>query len=427
MFITLGEFNIQSLLFILVPLSIAIRAYLETLIDNKNKNLFFNVFLRFFSRSLNGIFWILFEKSMSFQKKTKNEIESFNQKKFFDYTDSENLKNINQFEIEKQKREKLEIIKLIEVTNKKRINFIILIFLGFLDFVSVNLHILVSELKIYQNISLGLLTLMSCFRIFALAILSSILIQYRKSYSHHYFSEICIGLVGIIILILSFIFEKNQNENFFIKLILMIIPEVCFSFMYSIGLVYLIRTNGNLYKILCINGITGIILSIILQIIMSFCRCDKIEGFIRDFYFCEENHKFRTILYNLKNFSNFNGFIAIGIILVNCFENIFIFLLIYIFSLNHFGASYPISSILLQFILKNNTNNTLKIPYIIGTIIIIFMSLVNSEIIILKFCGFDKNTRKEIKRRSVLDYENTSKEDDDEILHEKKEDKDRLY
>ena len=169
------------------------------------------------------------------------------------------MKNINQFEIEKQKREKLEIIKL---TNKKRINFIILIFLGFLDFVFVNLHILVSELKIYQNISLGLLTLMSCFRIFALAILSSILIQYRKSYSHHYFSEICIGLVGIIILILSFIFEKNQNENFFIKLILMIIPEVCFSFMFSIGLVYLIRTNGNLYKILCINGITGIILSI---------------------------------------------------------------------------------------------------------------------------------------------------------------------
>ena len=119
---------------------------------------------------------------------------------------------------------------------------------------------------------------------------------------------------------------------------------------------------------------------------MSFCKCDKIEGFIRDFYFCEENHKFRTILYNLKNFRNFNGFISIGIIFLNCFENVFIFLLIYIFSLNHFGASYPISSILLQFILKNNTNNTLKIPYIIGTIIIIFMSLVNSEIIILKFC-----------------------------------------
>ena len=74
MFITLGEFNIQSLLFILVPLSIAIRAYLETLIDNKNKNLFFNVFLRFFSRSLNGIFWILFEKSMSFQNKQKMKL-----------------------------------------------------------------------------------------------------------------------------------------------------------------------------------------------------------------------------------------------------------------------------------------------------------------------------------------------------------------
>ena len=40
MFISIGEFKFKSLLFFLAPLFIAIRGYLETKIERKNKNFF---------------------------------------------------------------------------------------------------------------------------------------------------------------------------------------------------------------------------------------------------------------------------------------------------------------------------------------------------------------------------------------------------
>ena len=48
MFISLGEFNLKSLLFILVPLFLTFREYLETLIKKENKNLFFQYIFKIF-------------------------------------------------------------------------------------------------------------------------------------------------------------------------------------------------------------------------------------------------------------------------------------------------------------------------------------------------------------------------------------------
>ena len=271
-----------------------------------------------------------------------------------------------------------------------------------------------TDIKIRKDLSLGLLTIFSCIRIYALAILSLLLIKYTKSYSHHYFSSIIIGIVGLIMLILSFFFEKEKNKDFFIKLLLMIIPEILFSIMFTLGYIYLVNTDGNLYKILFINGITGITLSIFLQIIFYFFKCNNIELFNQDFNFCDkEKNKFITVLYNFKSFNNFNGIISISVIITNFFENIFIFLLIYSFSINHFGASFPMSSILLQFIQKTYSGDDLKYPYIVGCLIIIFMSLVYNEFIILKFCGFDKNTKIEIRRRAILEFNSISSIEND--------------
>ena len=401
----MGEFRFKSLLFFLAPLFIALRGYLETKIKQKNKNFFFNGFLRFLSRSLTSILWILFKRNMAFKKKEKEKI-MYSQRNGINSNENflkNNKKFINQFDLEKEKDEK----KLMEIKSKKsKINLYILIFIAFLDFFSVTINMLISELKIQEEISLGLLSIFSCIRIYVLAILSLILIQYTKSYSHHYFSVISIGIVGIIMVTLSLIFEKKEaNEDFLIKLILMIIPEILFSLMFSLGLVYLIKTEGNIYKILSINGIIGIILSFISQIIFYFFKCNNIKGFTEDFNFCDKDkNKFRTILYNFESFKNFNGLISLSVIITNFFENIFIFLLIYYFSLNHFGASFPMSSIFLQFIKKSYSGNELKYPYIAGCLIIIFMSLVYNEVIILKFCGLNKNTKIQIKKRALIDF-----------------------
>ena len=128
---------------------------------------------------------------------------------------------------------------------------------------------------------------------------------------------------------------------------------------------------------------------------------------------------------NFKSFKNFNGIISFIIIIMNLFENVFIFLLIYYFSLNHFGASFPMSSILLQFIKKSYSGNELKYPYIAGSLIIIFMCFVYNEFIILKFCGLNKNTKIQIEKRALIDFniispkennKENDENDDDEIL-----------
>ena len=108
---------------------------------------------------------------------------------------------------------------------------------------------------------------------------------------------------------------------------------------------------------------------------------------------------------------------------MNLFENVFIFLLIYYFSLNHFGASFPMSSILLQFIKKSYSGKELKYPYIAGSLIIIFMCFVYNEFIILKFCGLNKNTKIQIEKRALIEFniispkENDENDDEDEILY----------
>ncbi len=141
--------------------------------------------------------------------------------------------------------------------------------------------------------------------------------------------------------------------------------------MYTLGLKFLILNivHGNIYELLCFNGTIGITLSIIIQIIMSFCNCPKTDKLNLDY--CDDDGKFRTIIYNLKSFSKFGGFTSFAIIILNFFENIYIFLLIYYFSLNHFAAIFTIPTYF-TFII-GDWKLGLKISYLIGGIIIIYI------------------------------------------------------
>ena len=149
----MGEIKFKSLLFFLAPLFIALRGYLETKIKQKNKNFFFNGFLRFLSRSLTSILWILFKRNMAFKKKEKEKI-MYSQRNGINSNENflkNNKKFINQFDLEKEKDEK----KLMEIKSKKsKINLYILIFIAFLDFFSITINMLISELKIQEEISL---------------------------------------------------------------------------------------------------------------------------------------------------------------------------------------------------------------------------------------------------------------------------------
>ena len=148
------------------------------------------------------------------------------------------------------------------------------------------------------------------------------------------------------------------------------------------------------------NGITGLFLSVILQIILSFFNCDHYEIYFNNnkYDFCN-NGKIKTILENFKSFQKFGEFYTFFSIIFNFVEIVCIWLLIYDYSINHFAAVYIIPSFL-EFIFKKN-NLGYELMYIIGCIVIILMALVYNEIIILKFCGFEKNTKIEITQRAL--------------------------
>ncbi len=416
MFISLGELNKKCLLFILVPILVTLRWFLESQYNKENKNLFFNSFLRFFSCSINLIPWIFLLKTMDIALERRSSRKSIEKEMSKDKNDkNDNIDdayyNVNRrdstlsshssdslFSIEMQK----QIDKKLEKKKKsKNRTMVLLSITGILFFVSVSLHFILSELNFRKSVSGGLIVFSTFIRTIILVLLSNIFIKSEKMYRHHRFSGLIICLITILFLVFSQLYEKEKSEYFFNKLVVMVIPDIGFAFMYIIGLRYLIGSSGNVYKLLFYNGFIGMILSIFVQIIISFFNCPKDFDYI-NYQICDENGNFRTILFNLKSFQNF-GLISIFIIIVYFFENICIFLLIYNFSINHFAAIFSIPTYF-QFIIEGNALG-LKLIYIIGSIIIIFMTLVYNEIIILKFLGFETNTKIEIVKRAKSDTE----------------------
>ena len=410
MFISLGELNKKCLLFIFVPILVTLLWFLESKFNNENKNLFFNSFLRFFSCSLNLISWIFLLKIMdkALERRSSNKTnEKIISKDNKDNTDNDfnrtesalsDHSSDSLFSIEKQKQIDKRLKKIKKSKNR---TMVLLSITGILFFISVSLHFILSEMKFRKNISGGLIVLATFIRIIILVLLSNIFIKSEKMYRHHRFSGLIIILITLLFLVCSQLYEKEKSEYFFNKLVIMVIPDIGFGFMYTIGLRYLIGSSGNVYKLLFFNGLIGMILSIFVQIIISIFNCPKDFDYL-NFQICDENGNFLTILFNLKNFQNF-GLISILIIIAYFFENICIFLLIYNFSINHFAAIFSIPTYF-QFIIEGNDLG-LKLIYIIGSIIIILMTLVYNEIIILKFLGFETNTKIEIVKRAKKDTE----------------------
>ena len=104
---------------------------------------------------------------------------------------------------------------------------------------------------------------------------------------------------------------------------------------------------------------------------------------------------------NFTNFENFGGLLTFLLIVFDFIEVISIWFLIYYFSIAHFAAVYLIPSFF-EYII-NHRYYKYEAIYIIGCVIIIIMALIYNEIIILKFCGFDINTKIEITKRAKSD------------------------
>ena len=402
MLISLGAINIKWILFILVPLFTYLCMIIEIDLDNSD-NLYFIPFLQFLSSCFNFIFWLISYKSLSFvRERKKNESllikRTQTDKKLIDEKDSIPRRNSYASELELYERDLLK--KKAKLKLKYLGNIFLLILTGFLDFFSFSINFIINKFKIIKNVSGGLTILSSCTRLFFIGFFYRFSLNGKKLEKHQYFSAIIILIVVIIVSILSFLVEeKNNNKNYFYKLVLMIFPEILYSCKYIVGILYLMRSQGNIYKLIFICGIIGVFLSILFQIILLSVNCRSFRKyFIQDFHLCNKK-KLKTILNNFESFDNFGSILTFLLIIFYFVKNICIWLLIYNFSINHFAAIHTIPSFFSFINSKNDFEG--KIHYILGCIIIILMTLIYNQIIILNFYGFNKDTRNEIIKRAV--------------------------
>ena len=430
--IKFGLINNKWFLFLLVPTLIYIGRKLEENL-NSSKNLFYTQFLKFFSRSFSCILWIILYKSINKEKKDSKINSRINTEALFPPSecDSQSFKSdkndnnentpkittsfISQKDLYEIRMEEREKNLKIELSRKERINYLILILSCIIDFIGSNAKYSFKYIKYRKFVSGGLKILSSCVRLVVFAILSYFLLGYKKLEKHHYFSATIIGIVVILIFVLSiFLEDKKYNNYYLLKIIFLFSPEILYCFIYTCGAIYLIRTQGNIYKLVFFNAIIGLFLSIIFQIILTtrFKCSDLKKYFVNDFDFCN-GEKIENILENLKSFKDFGGVLGIFLFVNKFFEIYSIWLLIYYFSVNHFASVYILPSFIDLFFKNNKFYN--KIIYIAGFFIIFLMTLIYNEIIILYFCGLEKNTEKEIIKRSLDDKISISNNSSDNI------------
>ena len=422
MFISFGYLNKKSILIFALPIVMFTRFLLDDLTtkkqNEKQKNMFYSVFLRFLGKSLNVILWIIVErKTISNRNETKeaqsneNTISASIDQNTSEKLNKDDLKgkncidNIYESDIcKKRKIEKKEKCKKI----------CLLILVCILDFFAWSWIKTIMETKYFQKYSTGQLSLNLAIRLFAIGLFSYIIIKNSKMYSHHILSIIIILVAVIFVNVFSL--KTENNEHYLEKVGLMISCQSLFSIMYVCSAKYLYITKGNVFKFLFIDGIIGMIISILLQVSTHFIDCELLKKF---FYgnapYCDINNKLKTIIEYFRFIELNDAMISILLVLLQFFETALLWSLIFYFSVNHFGAVCSINLIFICFIMIDKIETANLIVLILGIVIIVFMTFVYNEIVILRFCGLDKNTTIEISKRCLEDFKCDFGEDEDEI------------
>ena len=227
------------------------------------------------------------------------------------------------------------------------------------------------------------------------------------------------------ILLTSNVYQKviYKLSSFFIPIIIVVYFLAIFSnsyvfvkFKWFIDLKYI-----PIYNILTIIGFLGLITSLIIFFLLSYIPCSQKNKFFKDFCrFKYGNSIYYDTFKVLKDIKINNDFLWELIIILPIYMLLnfvdFYFCLLIIKNLDPFyvlvitTVQYLIYEII-DFILglsNNNANYINKSFFCLSAdIISLFDSLVYLEILELNFCGFNKNLRKYIIKRSTLDINST--------------------
>jgi len=392
--ISFGEVNKKWLLF-LVFIIIAIFQEINELVKKKNNselnNFYFQLFVNFLSFFLNGIIIAIYliiykiygKKSYLFSEEIIANIEKKEEGNYL--TEKQKMENSKNQE------------KLSQISRSVKWLFIS-------SLVYVISHILYSYMKTtksYINRRTSLITFPYLIRIITTIILSNIFIKYIKIYKHHYVSIIAIIILILIINIVGLILNDNQNISGFLKVAFV---NFCISFNYVFGGVFLNKSKGNVLLLSFSTSIflfISIILIHIINLIIQDCSFGNSNDVNDPNIFCN-NNEFKKFYDDFDKFKNLNTYIYL---FLTFFRQIINWYIIYIFSPNHYAAISSIEVFFITLITLKEAFNGLII-YLFASLLIVFFLMVYNEMIILNFCGLEKNTKVEIYKRAEKENSN---------------------
>ena len=397
--IELGDIDYKIIIPLIYPIFYQIRRFFH----KDDKKALFEFFTNFCGYLFSGIIYLIIqfrmkrlssktieEKQINNKDDNNNNINNNNkeiQKQENElttpYIRNSTITNLgqNQIQLEKKKRYKKKFIR-------KYLFVLLLVIIYFIPMFLDSLTNLDGEAGFGTSSSISLF-----FCIFSSIFFSRIFLG-EKIYSHQIFSSIIIG-ISISIVMILFLIKKEQEENMWKKILVIIFVSSLYSLFNTLEKHYYSRYIGSPYHLMFVIGLFAIILTAIYE----FCY-DLISGI---------DAEFNGIIYQFKlNFQEFGSLYFI--IFLSDILSAFIWLwgiqfTVYFFTPCHFIISESISQIISNFINQVFKYYSIAEQVIIYFlfIIIIFATLIYNEIIIINFSFLKVQTKKYINLRQLTE------------------------
>ena len=223
-----------------------------------------------------------------------------------------------------------------------------------------------------------------------------------KLYIHHYLSASLILIIGITI---DLITQNLQNEITNIFLLIKYVKEIFFA-LYNVTAKYVMEKNYvSVYELSFYVGVINFILSAIIEVF--------------DYFF----FKYDDLDKYFNNFDVNELLVMLGII-----SSQFVLNIAYLFTIKNYSPCHVFIIFVfgqLAYYVDSEEGILIRILVIVCLILILFLSLIFSEIIELNFCKLSYNTKKNISKRAESDVDFYAKNNeifDDEVIDTKIED-----
>lgn len=401
-----GEIKSQLLLILIYPVGIIFSRLTDIYYKN---NPYFYLFVFFFSHMQAIIPLIIIncrkKDENATKKKEKNDLSSKNNTN--DNSINENTKVVPYKSFIELEIDEMTMTIEKEKKRKKITKCILISLIYFLCYVYVYYNNLVTDSTFYGNISI--ITEALYFSLFNRLILG------KKIYSHHFFSMILItiSIIGLYIILMINFIKNNEfriwNDLIFPNLLNFIFYCV-FCFFLVKSKIYIEKYFISSYELLLYLGIIGSILLLLFEPLTFFIPCENPA-------MCNNGHLSGIISGFYKTNEIYLGYLYFFIIIIGLFMTALgLWTTVEFLSPSHFLTSDSIITFGLNILIDcyNPEIFLLKNPlFYIFSILTIFSCLVYNEVIIIKVCNLNYNTRKEIIKRTIKDKEDISITDSD--------------